>query len=287
VLNFEYSLRQLGDYTCIRKTKSLSGGSINQVTYVETEKNKYVMKTHTKMPENFFVQEALGLSALASCVRVPRVYSYQYEETTGEASLWLEWIPTGSVCEQTEMELGQKLAQLHHQSTHNAYGFVEDNYLGIYPQFNAWSDDWVSFFRDQRLKVQMDIGVEQGRILPGRQQQLENLMDKLDMYLPAKPVASLLHGDLWRGNWLPDDNGVPVFIDPSVSYGDREVDLAMTELFGGFPPQFYATYQGISPLTAGYEERKPIYQLYYLLLHLNYYGESYGKQVDEILSYYV
>lgn len=282
----ESSLRKLGDCTCIKQVKAVSGGSINKVTYVETEKDKYIVKAHTDMPENFFIQEAMGLSAISSCVRVPQVYSYQFDEETGESSLWMEWIPPGQSCEKTEEQLGQKLAALHGRN-HHSYGFVEDNYFGIYPQANGWSDDWIAFFRDQRLKPQIDIGVAYGHITGNRRKQLESLLEKLDHYLPKKPVASLLHGDLWSGNWFADASGSPVFIDPSVSYGDREVDLAMTELFGGFSPRFYETYQEVNPLIDGYPERRPIYQLYYLLVHLNFKGESYGRCVDGVLNRYI
>jgi fructosamine-3-kinase len=281
------ALRELGDKTTIREIKAVSGGSINQVTYVETDKNKYIVKAHTSMPENFFTQEALGLSALSCCVRVPKVYNYQFNEETRESSLWLEWIPAGVRCVKGEEELGRKLGQLH-QSTYTAYGFVEDNYLGIFPQLNGWSNDWVSFFRDRRLQVQKEIGIEKGYITLERLNKIEKLLDHLEDYLPSKPISSLLHGDMWSGNSFVSMAGEPVFIDPSVSYGDREVDIAMTELFGGFSSRFYQAYEEINPLEAEYSDRKGIYQLYYLLLHLNYYGESsYGKQVDDVLDRYV
>lgn len=281
------ALRDLGDTSNIREIKAVSGGSINQVTYVETNKNKYIMKTHTSMPGNFFTQEVLGLSALSCCVRVPKVYSYQYHEQTGESSLWLEWIPPGIRGAEAEEALGRKLGQLH-QSTHTAYGFVEDNYLGIFPQPNSWSEDWTTFFRDHRLHVQKEIGVDKGYIRLQRLNKIEKLLDKLDNFLPSKPTPSLLHGDMWSGNSFVSTTGEPVFIDPSVSYGHREVDIAMTELFGGFSASFYQAYEEIHALEAEYSERRGIYQLYYLLLHLNYYGESlYGRQVDEVLDQYV
>lgn len=280
------ALRDLGDTSRIREIEAVSGGSINQVTYVETDKSKYIVKAHTSMPSNFFTQEALGLSALSCCVRVPKVYSYQFNKDTGEASLWLEWIPSGERSVEAEEGLGQKLAQLH-QSTHTAYGFVEDNYLGIFHQPNTWSDDWVSFFRDHRLQVQKEIGVEKGYIRLKRLNKLEKLLDRLDNFLPSNPTSSLLHGDMWSGNSFVSTEGEPVFIDPSVSYGHSEVDIAMTELFGGFSPRFYQAYEGINPLDKEYSDRKEIYQLYYLLVYLNYYGEVYGNQIDTVLEKYM
>jgi fructosamine-3-kinase len=286
LINLLEALRDLGDTSCVREMKAVAGGSINQVMFVETDKNKYIVKAHTSMPENFFTQEALGLSALSCCVRVPKVYSYQFNKDTGEASLWLEWISSGDRCAEAEGKLGRKLAQLH-QSTHTSYGFVEDNYLGIYHQPNTWSDDWVSFFRDNRLQVQKEIGIEKGYMDKERLKKLDKLLDKLDDFVPSKPTSSLLHGDMWSGNSFVSVTGEPVFIDPAVSYGHSEVDLAMTELFGGFSPSFYRAYEEVNPLDKGYHDRKEIYQLYYLLLHLNYYGESsYGSQVDTVLKKY-
>jgi fructosamine-3-kinase len=284
--HLQETLRDLGDNTCIREVKSISGGSINRVTYVETDRNKYILKAHTNMPENFFIQEALGLSALSCSVRVPKVYHYQFDESTGEASLWLEWISVGLRCEQAEEELGRKLGQLH-QSSYTSFGFIEDNYLGIFPQFNAWSDNWVDFFRDRRLQVQKEIGVEKGLLVSERLNKIETLMEKLDDYIPSKPTSSLLHGDMWSGNSFVDQTGEAIFIDPAVSYGDREVDIAMSELFGGFSKRFYEAYEETNPLDIGYSDRKAIYQLYYLLLHLNYYGEAYGQRIDEVLARYV
>jgi fructosamine-3-kinase len=284
--HLQEALLELGDTTVIREVKSISGGSINQITYVQTDKKEYILKAHSNVPKNFFIQEALGLSALSCCVRVPQVYNFQFEETTSEGQLWLEWIPTGQICEKAEEERGRKLAQLH-QSTHTSYGFIEDNYLGIFPQPNTWSDDWVSFFRDNRLQVQKEISEQKGLLHSKRREKIEKLFARLDDFLPNKPISSLLHGDMWSGNSFVDTSGVPVFIDPAVSYGDREVDLAMTELFGGFSARFYDAYQEIIPLDEAYHDRKSIYQLYYLLIHLNYYGESYGIQIDEIVDRYV
>ncbi|MCH5585804.1 fructosamine kinase family protein [Shimazuella sp. AN120528] len=280
------ALRELGDRTCIREIKAVSGGSINQVTYVETDINKYIVKAHTSMPENFFIQEAMGLSALSCCVRVPKVFSYQFDEATGVGNLWLEWIPAGVRSEKGEEELGRKLGLLH-QTTHAAFGFVEDNYLGIYPQPNAWSDDWISFFRDKRLQIQKEIALEKGYLCADRLHKLEKLMDRLEDFLPAKPISSLLHGDMWSGNTFISSTGEAVFIDPSVNYGDREVDIAMTELFGGFSPRFYQAYEEINPIEIEYNDRKGIYQLYYLLVYLNYFGESYGEEIDKVLGKYI
>src|SRR5262249_30074521 len=142
------------------------------------------------------------------------------------------------------------------------------------------------FYRDHRIGFQMELARQGGRLSAERERLLDKLMLKLPDLLPDAP-ASLLHGDLWGGNYSITANDTPIVYDPAVYYGHREVELAFTELFGGFPARFYQAYQAVYPLDAGYQERKALYQLYPLLVHLNLFGESYGRQVDEIVRHYV
>lgn len=197
----------------------------------------------------------------------------------------LEWID-GEESFRTEEELGRGVAGLHrHRGTH--FGLEMDNYLGMLPQKNGWSDDWPAFYRDRRLGVQLKLGQKKGAISPLRSQKLERLMARLDSFLPADVTPSLIHGDLWSGNWMAGPGGRPYLIDPAVQYAHSEMELAFTELFGGFSQRFYRAYTEMNPLDPGYEERKPLYQLYYLLVHLNIFGETYGPAVDRILDYYL
>ena len=170
--------------------------------------------------------------------------------------------------------LGRMLAQLHRQ-TGPRFGWSRDNFIGETPQKNAWHDDWPSFFAECRLAPQL-------RLAEARGYRFE-IGDVTDLLARHRPPPSLLHGDLWRGN-AAFTQGAPVLFDPAVYYGDREADLAMSELFGGFAPQFYAAYQAAYPLEPGYALRKHLYNLYHLLNHLNLFGGGYLEQVKAALG---
>ena len=160
-----------------------------------------------------------------------------------------------------------------------------DNYIGSTPQVNGWLDDWLAFFRERRLRPQMELAARNGHLPAGRRRALEGFMGRLDELLGGVPRRpALLHGDLWGGNMIADPSGQPVLIDPAVYYGDREADLAMTALFGGFSSAFYAAYNEVYPLADGWRERFRIYNLYHLLNHLNLFGEGYGAQVDAVIG---
>jgi len=181
--------------------------------------------------------------------------------------------------------LGEGLAQ-QHRFTRETYGLPENNYCGLTPQTNTPAADWVAFFGENRLGAQMTLAAKNNRLPARRAKMLEHLSARLGDFLPAHPPASLLHGDLWGGNWLVTAAGEPALIDPAVYFGHREADLAFTELFGGFPHEFYDAYRASWALDAGYNERKDIYNLYHLLNHLNLFGESYGSRVDAVLQKY-
>jgi fructosamine-3-kinase len=170
--------------------------------------------------------------------------------------------------------MARMLAALH-RNTRAQHGWASDNWIGLAPQKNGWRDDWVSFYRDCRLLPQLERA--------GLVNEARPVLERLEEFFSEPPKASLLHGDLWSGNagFTPDG---PVIFDPAVYYGDREADLAMTELFGGFPREFYAAYEGESPLDEGYSLRKHLYNLYHLLNHLNLFGGGYLAQVKETLS---
>jgi fructosamine-3-kinase len=170
--------------------------------------------------------------------------------------------------------LARMLAGLHRR-TGERFGWASDNWIGLAPQRNGWCDDWIGFYRECRLLPQLD----RARLVAPAQPLLEGLAAFFDGYRPA---ASLLHGDLWSSNVGFTPAG-PVLFDPAVYYGDRETDLAMTELFGGFPAQFYSAYDEAWPLDRGYAMRKRLYNLYHLLNHLNLFGGGYLGQVQATL----
>ena len=210
------------------------------------------------------------------------------DEAAGDcpAFILMEWLGRGSNTANVAQALGRGLAAMH-RVTGPAFGLEHDNFIGANPQPNRPAKDWLTFFRDQRLGFQMELAGRKGHLSPPRARRLERLLANLGDWLPTHPPASLLHGDLWGGNWLVTASGEPALVDPAVYYGHREAELAFTELFGGFSGPFYAAYNQAWPLDSGYKERKDLYNLYHLLNHLNIFGEGYGGSVDSVLRRYV
>jgi len=268
------------------------GGDIGRSLRVETDRRRLFVKYRLDAPAALFEREAEGLRLLGStgAPEAPAVPEPLYAgEIPGRPGgmIVLTWIETGPSRPGAAEALGRGLALLHRRTSPDGrYGLQTDNFIGLLPQKNDWHDSWVSFYRECRLMPMAKLAAERGRLPAGRRERLARLMDRLDRWLPEAPPASLLHGDLWGGNWLAGADGRPWLIDPAVSYGDRECDLAFSELFGGFPGRFYDAYRDAYPLPPEYGERKPIYQLYHLLVHLVLFGEAYGQSVDRILGRY-
>jgi len=275
----------------IASVRQARGGDIGESYCVETEKRRLFVKLRTDMPADLFRREAEGLKLLrrAEALAVPEpLYAGEIPGREGSGGmLALEWIETGPARPETIEALGAGLAAQHRRmSPDGRYGLHMDNYIGLLPQANGPRDSWIDFYRDRRLLPLAKLAESRGLLPKGRRDALYRLMERLGAWLPDRPAASLLHGDLWGGNWLAGADGRPWLIDPAVYYGDRECDLAFSELFGGFPARFYAAYREAYPLDGGYEERKPIYQLYHLLVHLILFGEAYGPGVDRVLRRY-
>lgn len=273
------------DYSKLKEIKPIQGGSINEAYYVRTEDNEYFMKYHSDAPQDFFKSEAIGLRLIkeTNTVSVPNYLSYS-DQADG-AFLLLEWIE-GKAHEETEVILGRKLAKLH-QQVGRMHGFENDTYIGLLPQPNKLLPSWLEYFRTYRLQSQIDQGIAKGVIQGKRQVKLEKLLERLDEWVPTFVEPSYLHGDFYSGNWIVGPAGEPFLVDPSFFYGDRQVDIAFSELFGGFSDKFYEAYNEVNPLREDYDDVKPLYQLYYLLAHLNLFGEVYGERVDQIVNYYV
>jgi len=228
-----------------------------------------------------FEAEADGLRELksAKAIRVPEILSCGIEN--GECFIELERFTFDRPTAETERQFGEQLAALHRHAT-NRFGWFRDNTIGPTPQVNTWSDDWVGFFREQRLEFQLNLAVANGYgadvNAPGQKLSAE----LADLFIGYEPDASLLHGDLWGGNW-GSVSGEPVIFDPAVYYGDRESDIAMTMLFGGFGKAFYEAYEKSWPMAPGHEQRLKLYQLYHVLNHLNLFGRSYLGRTKELL----
>ncbi len=226
--------------------------------------------------------EAAGLSTLATAgaLRVPRVLAQGIAAT--EAFLALEWIDAAAASSDSERRLGEGLAALH-RVTADRFGWNHDNHIGPTPQANGWLENWTTFWRQRRLQPQLERAMHGGhdRLLgaPG-----ERLLEALDALLgDHRPQPSLLHGDLWGGNWCATADGEPVIFDPAVYYGDRETDLAMTRLFGGFGRRFYEAYLGSAPLPVGHAVRAELYNVYHVLNHANLVGGRYAQQAHAMI----
>ncbi len=279
------ALTEINDPGPIQQLKSIGGGCINNASQVVTPKASYFLKCNAAPLPNMFTTEAQGLQLLAATdtIRIPAVIKVQEAEPDLPAFILMEWIERRSGFDQRLC--GQQLAHLHLNGTVDEYGLHHDNYIGSTSQYNGWQSDWVEFFREKRLQPQIKLALRNGRCEASRRKELEKLLSRLDEWLGGitrKP--SLLHGDLWGGNVIADENGYPVLIDPAVYYGDREADLAFTHMFGGFSNDFYQAYNNVYPLEHGYQERFEIYNIYHILNHLNLFGESYGYSLDSVLN---
>jgi fructosamine-3-kinase len=279
--------RSLGAYLGpVGEARAVSGGSINHAARVDGPNGAFFVKYSVEAPAGIFAAEARGLEALAAACSglvVPRVLAVCDDPEPGTpAWLALEWLEPVPRTADVGERLGRGLAALHR--TGGAWGWDEDNFIGSLPQENAPAGSWAVFWWERRLEPQLRRARTAGR-LPGREREWERLREALPRLLaPAEDDGpSLLHGDLWSGNVVATPRG-PALVDPAVYRGHREVDLAMTELFGGFGPDFHAAYEEAWPLRPGYrEERRGVYQLFYLLVHVNLFGGDYVAQTAEVL----
>ncbi len=273
------------------------GGDINDAFQLRLSNGSTVfMKVNRRHKADFFRAEALGLEALASCgrIRIPAVIAYGNNPEYG-AFLLMEYLETGRPDRTYWETFGRQLAELHMADTEeyriqagcpfpSAYGFAEDNTIGETRQVNPWKASWLDFYRECRLEFQIKLA--QHYFDPHTLRQAASMLDHLDRWIEEPAFPSMLHGDLWSGNALCGRMGEPVLIDPAVYIGHFEADLAMTELFGGFPPAFYNAYKEVNPVPAGYQERRDLYQLYHLLNHLNLFGSAYYGAVTRIIRRY-
>jgi len=255
------------------------GGSINRAAVIEGAGQTYFVKLNQASRLAMFEAESEGLAEIAATgtVRVPNAICHGTSGT--DAFLVLEFLELKPGDELQATRLGEQLARLH-QHTGKRFGWHRDNTLGTTPQPNDWASDWVAFLRGQRLEHQL-------RLLddPGMSELAEPVLERLpECFVRYSPEPSLIHGDLWGGNWSGSKGGQPVIFDPAVNYADREMEIAMTELFGGFPDSFRLAYEDAWPLDEGYEKRKPLYLLYHVLNHANLFGGGYLAQARRLLE---
>lgn len=261
--------------------QSIGGGSINTTYKISTENFKYFVKINDKAVfKNGFKEEVLGLQFLkVNAAITPKIIiegSYN-----SKIYLVLSWIDSAFETPQFWKNFASQLADLH-QHKGLQFGLEYDNFMGKLTQKNTFLNDFTLFFIENRLKPQVKLAVNAGLLPIKDVQKFENLYKELPSIFPKeKPCA--IHGDLWNGNFIATANNKAVFIDPATYYGHREIDLAMSLLFGGFSSEFYTTYQNKYPLEKGFENRKDIYNLYPLLIHLNLFGTLYYYSIKSIL----
>jgi len=267
----------------VEKISSISGGCINQAYCIEDSKHSFFVKLNTTKSLHMFEAEATGLQEIKNShsLRVPTPICSGRNDTN--SWLVLEYIEMDHVTKNGSAALGTGLAEMHRISFEK-FGWIQNNTIGSTPQINNFSLDWIQFWRKHRLGYQLQLAKANG--YTGRLLKQGNyLMTELEAFFPETPqVASLLHGDLWSGNYSYDLARRPVLYDPAIYYGDRETDLAMTELFGGFSTTFYAAYSEAYPLDPGYKTRKILYNLYHILNHLNIFGGSYLNQAEDMME---
>ncbi len=257
----------------------VAGGSINRALAVETGAGKIFLKLNDRAPEGFFAAEREGLEALAAAdsgLVVPRVLGV-HDAPGGLSALGLEWLEPAPSADKAAWEsFGRGLARLH-RFTAKRFGFARDNFLGTTPQPNGWMEDWGAFFAERRIGHLLRLLERSGSLAQSSLRVHRALQERLPALLSHHPPPSLLHGDLWAGNFLPSARG-PALVDPAAHHGDRECDLAMMRLFGGFPETAFEAYREAWPLAEGWKERLPVYRLYHLLNHQLLFGEPYGAR---------
>lgn len=261
--------------------RSVGGGCINQGSRLTAGDLTYFVKFNQASQIAMFEAEAAGLEQMAAThtIRVPQPICWGTAD--GSAYLVLEWLEMGRGSSAAWEEMGRKLAALHKAPGAGQFGWERNNTIGSTPQINPWTSSWADFFTEHRIGYQLKLGQRRGGHFPDG----NRLLDRMPQLLAGHhPQPSLLHGDLWGGNASVTREGEPVIFDPATYWGDREADLAMTELFGGFPNEFYRGYHRVFPLDAGYPQRKTLYNLYHILNHFNLFGGSYESQANRMIS---
>ncbi len=257
----------------------VGGGCINSAyTLSDTSRTFFVKLNHASRLD-MFEAEVAGLNDILRSRSIHAPAPLCQGIAAGEAYLVLEYLPLGGRC--NGRRLGRKLAQMH-RSRRDRFGWHRDNTIGVTPQINTDEDDWIRFWQRHRLAYQLQLAARNGAHIGPQGEQL--LMRVPEFFSGYQPRPSLLHGDLWSGNIAFTETGQPVIFDPAVYYGDRETDLAMSELFGGFSPDFYAAYKEAWPLDPGYTIRKTLYNLYHILNHFNLFGGGYLEQARRMIA---
>jgi fructosamine-3-kinase len=282
-----------GESVTIKDKSYVGGGDINEAQcLLLSNGEKIFVKSNSIYNKGFFEAEEIGINAIAATetIQVPELLFRGVDESTEKAFLSMRYVSGASRVQGFWEMFGQSLANMHLADTSGfvsdgKYGFDTDNYIGATQQINSPRDSWVEFFRECRLAPQFKMA--ERYFDNSSVKKIIKLLDKLPELLIEPKQPSLLHGDLWSGNYIVGDDGQAWLIDPAVYVGHAEADLAMTELFGRFPTEFYNSYATVNPIDSGYKDRRDLYNLYHLTNHLNLFGETYLSAVLSTIDYYV
>ncbi len=271
----------------VHKHSTIGGGCINTAFLIEDHEKKFFVKLNHATALDMFVAESTGLDEIVTAGTIFAPQPLCFGTTESQAYLVMEHIERGTAGENGMRLFGKQLAEMH-RATASQYGWKIANTIGSTPQLNVLDSSWHHFWREQRLTPQLELAARNG-YRGGLQSKGEKLLSALPLLLANhQPPPSLLHGDLWSGNYAFNTDSMPIIFDPAVYFGDRETDIAMTELFGGLSSDFYDAYRDTWPLSPEYETRKSLYNLYHILNHANLFGGSYISQaenmIDRILS---
>jgi len=272
----------------IEKQKMLGGGCINNAMHLKTSHGDFFLKYNQNCPPDLFLREAESLQELAkpdSGLQIPKVFAATELHEQQPAVLLTEYLPSGSGGKKQDETLAHGLATIHKYSAEK-YGFYHDNYCGATEQNNQWNHNWIDFFANQRIGYLVKLIAKDRQLSNMDHDIYEKLIDKLPDLLTHEVYPSLVHGDLWSGNYMNTSNG-PAIIDPACSYSDREFDLAITNMFGGFSEIFWSAYHEAYPLQPGWKERNNLYMLYHYLNHYYLFGGAYGQQALQIAKNFI
>ena len=265
----------------IANRRAVGGGCINQSTSITDGKRTYFVKVNDASESEMFAAEAEGVREMweTQTIRVPKPVCWGTADSS--AYIVFDWLELGGRGgSQVWEEMGRQLAAMHRHSGRGQFGWHRNNTIGATPQINTWMSDWAEFFAEYRIRYQLDLARQNGGNFSGG----DRLVEKIPELLADRdPQPSLIHGDLWSGNAAVTADGEPVILDPATYYGDREADIAMTELFGGFPSAFYRGYNEVWALDEGYQRRKTLYNLYHVINHFNLFGGGYGSQAERMI----
>ena len=270
-----------GEEFAIADTRSVSGGCINQGYNISGDNTEYFVKVNDVSQVEMFAAEALGLKEMYATQTITVPQPICWGTALDSSYIVLQWLDLVRGNNSSWRAMGRQLAAMHREGKGDRFGWSRNNTIGSTPQVNTWMDNWADFFAEQRIGYQLKLAKRRGGNFADLNKVVNAVRNKL---ADRQPQASLLHGDLWSGNAAIATDGAPVILDPATYYGDREADLAMTELFGGFPTAFYNGYNQTWQLDSGYQQRKSIYNLYHVLNHFNIFGGGYANQAQRIIN---